>query len=132
MSDLQIGLILLGVLLILIVLVFNWWQDGRVRQKMQEHFPERELDPLMGNSAMAVGRREPGFGPIDVIEETAADDTAEVDHSTEVAIDIGFAQAVASDQLHQAIHSFHKAGSRSEERRVGKECVSTCRTQWAQ
>src|SRR3546814_4688217 len=79
---------------------------------MQEHFPERELDPLMGNSAMAVGRREPGFGPIDVIEETAADDTAEVDPSTEVVIDIGFAQAVASDQLHQAIHSFHKAGSK--------------------
>src|SRR3546814_14752877 len=77
---------------------------------MQEHFPERELDPLMGNSAMAVGRREPGFGPIDVIEETAADDTAEVDPSTEVVIDIGFAQA------------------RSEERRVGKECVSTSRS----
>src|SRR3546814_11244045 len=61
---------------------------------------------------MAVGRREPGFGPIDVIEETAADDTADVDPSTEVVIDIGFAQAVASAQLHQAIHSFHKAGSK--------------------
>lgn len=112
MSDLQIGLILLGVLLILIVLVFNWWQDRRVRQKMQEHFPERELDPLMGNSLMAAGRREPAFGTIDAAEETAADDTAEVDPSTEVVIDISFAQAVPTDQLLKAIHSFHKAGSK--------------------
>ncbi|HWK70703.1 MAG TPA: cell division protein ZipA C-terminal FtsZ-binding domain-containing protein [Burkholderiaceae bacterium] len=112
MSDLQIGLILLGVLLILIVLVFNWWQDRRIRQKMQEHFPERELDPLMSGNPMGGGRREPAFGAIDAAQETAADDTAEVDPSTEVVIDIGFAQAVPTDQLHQAIQSLHKAGSK--------------------
>ncbi|MGB3289831.1 MAG: cell division protein ZipA C-terminal FtsZ-binding domain-containing protein [Burkholderiaceae bacterium] len=112
MSDLQIGLILLGVLLILVVLVFNWWQDRRVRQKMQEHFPERELDPLMNSNPTVGGRREPGFGAIDAIQETAADDTAEVDPSTEVVIDIAFAQAVPADQLHQATLSLHKAGSK--------------------
>lgn len=42
MSDLQIGLIVLGVLLILLVLGFNWWQDRRVRRRMQEHFPARD------------------------------------------------------------------------------------------
>ena len=45
MSDLQIGLIALGVLLILLVLGFNWWQDRRVRRKMQSHFPTSEQDP---------------------------------------------------------------------------------------
>jgi hypothetical protein len=112
MSDLQIGLILLGVLLILVVVIFNWWQDRRVRQKMQEHFPERELDPLMGNSPVAAGRREPAFGTIDTTQEAAADDTAEVDPSTEVVIDISFAQAIATDQLHPAVQSFHTAGSK--------------------
>jgi len=48
MSDLQIGLIVLGVLLILLVLGFNWWQDRRVRRKMQSHFPTNEHDPLLG------------------------------------------------------------------------------------
>ncbi|OZI61698.1 cell division protein ZipA C-terminal FtsZ-binding domain-containing protein [Bordetella genomosp. 11] len=50
MSDLQIGLIVLGVLLILMVLGFNWWQDRRVRRKMQAHFPSNEHDPLFGGT----------------------------------------------------------------------------------
>ncbi|MCH3833865.1 hypothetical protein LZB52_09150, partial [Campylobacter jejuni] len=69
MSDLQIGLIALGVLLILLVLGFNWWQDRRVRRKMQSHFPTSEQDPLLGAgaaTAAAAGgapvRREPGMG----------------------------------------------------------------------
>ncbi|MGH8815309.1 MAG: cell division protein ZipA C-terminal FtsZ-binding domain-containing protein, partial [Achromobacter pestifer] len=72
MSDLQIGLIALGVLLILLVLGFNWWQDRRVRRKMQSHFPTSEQDPLLGGAAAASGtaaatgaaasRREPGMG----------------------------------------------------------------------
>ncbi|CAM3746216.1 Cell division protein ZipA [Bordetella sputigena] len=87
MSDLQIGLIVLGVLLILMVLGFNWWQDRRVRRKMQAHFPSNEHDPLLGTAAhegaashgaayagqpdhpghashskQAPQRREPGFG----------------------------------------------------------------------
>ena len=67
MSDLQIGLIALGVLLILLVLGFNWWQDRRVRRKMQSHFPTSEQDPLLGAGAAGaatanVARREPGMG----------------------------------------------------------------------
>ncbi|AOB32175.1 hypothetical protein AKI39_17845 [Bordetella sp. H567] len=75
MSDLQIGLIVLGVLLILMVLGFNWWQDRRVRRRMQAHFPSNEHDPLLGGGGHEVGaphaaagqgahapqRREPGF-----------------------------------------------------------------------
>src|SRR3546814_8118972 len=61
MSDLQIGLISLGIVLILIVLIFNWWQDRRVRGKMREHFPEADQDPLMGGLSPVAGRREPGL-----------------------------------------------------------------------
>src|SRR3546814_19320961 len=34
--------------------------------------------------------------------------------------------AVVPDRFHDAV-----AGARSEERRVGKECVSTCRSRWS-
>ena len=113
MSDLQIGLILLGVALILIVLVFNWWQDRRVRQKMQEHFPEGEHDPLMGGYQQGPVRREPGFGPREpATTDMAADDTAEVDPTTEVVIDISFAQPVPTESLLQALRGLHKVGSK--------------------
>jgi len=59
MSDLQIGLVALGVLLILGVLGFNWWQDRRARKSMQQHFPMATDDPLQTNPT--VSRREPEF-----------------------------------------------------------------------
>src|SRR3546814_6944650 len=34
--------------------------------------------------------------------------------------------------LHDAADHDQDAGPRSEERRVGKECVSTCRSRWSQ
>jgi len=118
MSDLQIGLILLGVVLILLVLLFNWWQDRRVRRQMQEQFPEREDDPLLGSvpPSPGPGRREPGFGPVMAAaaagDDDDGDDPAEVDPSTEVVIDISFAQAVPSDQLHAATHAIKRAGNK--------------------
>ena len=125
MSDLQIGLILLGVVLILLVLLFNWWQDRRVRKQMQERFPEREEDPLLGGAPPPTTRREPGLGlaPDTAAAESAAgvsttdaagtdDDAAEVDPTTEVVIDISFAHAVPSDQLHAATQSLKRVGSK--------------------
>lgn len=122
MSDLQIGLILLGVVLILLVLLFNWWQDRRVRKQMQERFPEREDDPLLGSGppTMAPARREPGIGSGAAAASAATatvtadgdDDPAEVDPTTEVVIDISFAQAVPSDQLHAATHTIRRVGGK--------------------
>lgn len=115
MSDLQIGLIILGLVLILVVLVLNWLQDRRIRKQMQEHFPEGQQDPLMGNSGQAAVRREPGFGvpqePVD--DPTAPDDTTEVDPSTEVVIDISFAQAVPAAQLQTALLALRTAGTKT-------------------
>ena len=53
MSDLQIGLIALGVVMIGVVLGLNWWQDRRVRRKMQENFPPSREDPLLGSQQPA-------------------------------------------------------------------------------
>src|SRR3546814_2205416 len=38
---------------------------------------------------------------------------------------------VGEVDVHQA-RTLHDVGDRSEERRVGKECVSTCRSRWSQ
>src|SRR5690606_14476355 len=53
MSELQIGLIALGVVMIGVVLGLNWWQDRRVRRKMQENFPPSREDPLLGGQQPA-------------------------------------------------------------------------------
>lgn len=112
MSDLQIGLISLGVVLILAVVSFNWWQDRRIRQKMQEHFPEGDQDPLMGGASHSGVRREPGFGLRAPVTDDEGDDQAEVDPATEVVIDISFSQPVPVEQLYPAIQSIHKVGGK--------------------
>lgn len=111
MSDLQIGLILLGVALILIVLIFNWWQDRRIRQKMQAHFPETDEDPLMSSVPRVPGRKEPGLG-VRHEEDLPADDPAEVDPATQAVIDIHFAQPVSTAALHAVIHNLHRVGAK--------------------
>lgn len=109
------GLILLGVVLILAVLVFNWWQDRRIRQKMQDQFPEREHDPLMGPAHSShPNRREPGLGVLQSQGPGAQDedDPEDVDPGTEVVIDVSFAHPVSSAQLHGVLQSMHKVGTK--------------------
>ena len=45
MSNLQLGLIVAGVLLVMGVLIFNWWQERRVRRRIAEAFhpPEQTI-----------------------------------------------------------------------------------------
>ena len=125
MSDLQIGLIALGVLLILLVLGFNWWQDRRVRRKMQSHFPTSEQDPLLGAgaatgaTAAASVRREPGMGdapkahpeqPKPVDPGSDADDAEEPDPACEVVIEINFAEPVRGADLLPYMQSVRQVG----------------------
>jgi FtsZ-interacting cell division protein ZipA len=57
MSDLQIGLAMLGVLVVVAVLAFNWWQERQFRQRGEETFPGRNEDVLLNHPAM---RAAPG------------------------------------------------------------------------
>lgn len=113
MSDLQIGLIALGVVILLGVLVYNGWQDRRVRRQMQEQFPPTDEDPLLGGLPPAgIGRKEPGLamgpapvaGPADAVAASSADEPAEeVDAVAEAVIDIVFTLPVPATQLEQAL-----------------------------
>src|SRR3546814_16045982 len=78
-----------------------------------------------GGGAERVGRR------IEEIEPAARDDAA----TRETAVVIAEAQIVANGQplvgIEAADQPVELAVERSEERRVGKECVSTCRSRWS-
>lgn len=127
MSDLQIGLIVLGVLLILLVLGFNWWQDRRARSRMQARFPASEQDPLFGANEAAgraaapeAQRREPGMGvgqaPAQAAAAVAAapsndlDDTEEPDPACEIVIEVQFSEPVRGADLLAAVQDLHQAG----------------------
>lgn len=100
MSDLQIGLVALGVVLILLVVMFNWWQDRRVRSKMQDKFPETPVDPLMAQ--LETKRQEP---TVRIAETLAVEKTEpaipaeEIDANTEAVIDVHFSQPVIGTEL---------------------------------
>src|SRR3546814_13882513 len=75
-----------------------------------------------GGGAERVGRR------IEEIEPAARDDAA----TRETAVVIAEAQIVANGQPLVGIEAADQPVElRSEERRVGKECVSTCRSRWS-
>lgn len=47
MSDLQWALLALGVVIILGVVLFNWWQERKLRAEVSERFDEPQSDALM-------------------------------------------------------------------------------------
>jgi hypothetical protein len=114
MSELQISLIVLGALVILAVVGFNWWQDRRVRRKMQDSMPGVQDDPLLADSqerAEDAPRREPGLGQLGLqaaSEPSQADGAhaleqpqpaSEPDAMIEAVIELRLAQPLSGEQL---------------------------------
>jgi len=140
MSELQIGLIALGVILIIVVLSLNWWQDRRIRRRMQDQFAHEGEDPLLGDAEKPVRsrrddsgsnrrrhreRREPEWrtpaqidpvNPDGRLEPGVTHDLAEVDDHeepdarTEAVIDIVFVQPVAAEDLMPLVRDVRQAG----------------------
>ena len=54
MSELQIGLALLGVLMVAAVLAFNWWQEKKFRRRGEETFSGRHDDVLLDRAAVSL------------------------------------------------------------------------------
>lgn len=108
MSDLQILLISIGLVLIAAVVVYNWWQDWRVRRSMQSRFPEGERDPLMQD---APGRREPGIWDNEPVAPTdEGDDAAEPDEVCEAVVDLAFGHPVTGEALGGVLQSVTRIG----------------------
>jgi len=107
MSDLQTGLIILGLALVLAVALFNWWQDWRARARMRQQFPEMQDDALLADSR-ARQRREPVLGAAAV----TPDDAHEIDAQCEAVIDIAFAHPVDAEPLTQALQALLRAAAK--------------------
>jgi len=103
MSDLQIGLIILGLALILAVVLFNAWQDWRARTRMRRQFARAHDDALLGDT-----RREPMLGTV----AQALDEDDEVDARCEAVIDISFPHPVDADALLAALQALIRAADK--------------------
>jgi len=132
MSELQISLIVLGVIVIAAIVGFNWWQDRRTRIKMQDHLPVLEEDPLLRESGGDNSRKEPGFGlghlgleparpaspqsgpvsaPIGELPASAL--ILEPDSVTEVVIELHLPAPMTGLELMPHLQAFRGAGSRA-------------------
>jgi hypothetical protein len=77
MSDLQIGLLLLGVLIIGGVVAFNWWQERQYRRRNEQGFTRPRADVLLEPRVepAAAGAEEPWIGARDFDTEPEVDRT---------------------------------------------------------
>ena len=68
MSDLQIGLGMLGVVVVASVFAFNWWQERQFRRRAEDSFVSRHDDILLDQAA-PVTQAPPPARPARVAEE---------------------------------------------------------------
>lgn len=107
MSDLKIALVALGAILILLVLLFNWWQDRRVRNTMKDKFPEAPADPLM--TQLEAERREPTVRIAETLAQSKAEPAVlaeDIDAATEAVIDVQFPKAVPGAELMDLLRAY--------------------------
>lgn len=81
MSDLQIGLLVVGILIVAAVVLFNWFQERRFRKQAAAAFQTPAADPLMHAGAMPRDR-------IDRIEPALRDPVFDAD-GPDVVVEIG-------------------------------------------
>ncbi len=126
MSELQISLIALGVLIILAIVGFNWWQDRRARRKMQDSLPDVSEDALFSDSQDDQGedrqRREPGLGSLGLKsgqdgtdgkgDDAVPGPVAEADSMTEAVIELHLSQPLTGSELAAHLRDGLQAGRR--------------------
>ena len=107
MSDLKIALVALGAILILLVLLFNWWQDRRVRNTMKDKFPEAPADPLMNQ--LETERREPTVRIAETLAQSKTEPVVlaeDIDSATEAVIDVQFPKAIEGSELMELLRAY--------------------------
>lgn len=122
MTNLQLGIIVVGLLAIAGVLAFSWWQEKRIQQRINQQFPVNEYDPLLGSSQSETGRNDPslvwdtdsdasnvGMPRSSVVQQH---DEEGVDPMCETVFDINFFTPVSGTQLIQHIQQFKFAGNK--------------------
>ena len=76
MSDLQVSLLIIGVVVVGAVTAFNWFQQWRLRRRLEDAFGEKHEDVLLREQPVrgATGRVEPQLGGSQRAESAIAGD----------------------------------------------------------
>lgn len=104
LNDLTISLLAIGLGLIVLVILFNWWQERKMRKATENQFSEAPSDVLMDDFATEVFEEtavliEPSAKIKDVVDRYDADDVHLPDE-VEFKIDLGaFEHNVVEDQV---------------------------------
>ena len=85
MTDLQLGLLVIGAVAVAGVLIYNRWQERSTRRAAEQVFGSRHADVLLGEAA---GRREPAFDPLPKSAPPAPQD-ALPDARADYVVDLG-------------------------------------------
>lgn len=110
MNDLQILLISAGVILIVVVLAYNGWQEWRARRSMQEDASEDRHDVLMQQQE-PVMRREPSM-QVDQDARPETEENTEIDVLCEAVIDINLLNPQKGEKISQALAGLSQACSK--------------------
>jgi FtsZ-interacting cell division protein ZipA len=141
MSELQIGLLAIGALVVAAVLVYNRVQEGRAKRDAQNRFRSGHDDVLLDQPMAAQGanldsdhaRRDPAEIPRPAVRAAAPEQAAQPDPAIDYIIELKTDHPVASGALHEqwvAIERRHShramlAGSVDEKSwRAGLQLVS--------
>lgn len=79
MSDLQISLLIIGVVVVGFVTAFNWYQQWRLRRRLENAFGDKHEDVLLraDGPREATARVEPAFGDAASVVDTGAESAAD-------------------------------------------------------
>jgi hypothetical protein len=106
MTDLQIGLAIIGAVAVVAVLVYNRWQERSARREAQKAFASTHSDVLLD------GRREPTLPPRqEPIPEQRRPPAAAAD-KIDYVIDLGLTRAVSSAEVHEGWAEIERRFSR--------------------
>lgn len=116
MSSLQISIVILGILAVLGVIAYNWWQEKKAQQRIKEQFPTSEHDPLLSgmHAINPVESKEPAFS----LDEGRASVNQEHDEEApdalcEAVFDIQFVMPVLGSQLISHLQALRSAGQKT-------------------
>ncbi|ASY30212.1 cell division protein ZipA C-terminal FtsZ-binding domain-containing protein [Taylorella equigenitalis] len=106
MSNMQIGILLLGAFAVLIVLVYNWWQEKKIEKRITEQFPNTSQDPLLGSdpnlgihNTINPRSAEPSIIVSSISSSRQEHDDESIDHISEAVFDINFPNAISGSKL---------------------------------
>jgi FtsZ-interacting cell division protein ZipA len=122
MSDLQWALLALGVVIILGVVLFNWWQERKLRTEVSERFDEPQSDALMEEfhfdaEAILKDEIEPAQEYVDTvpIESVSIEPASAVSSDQETRIDTRPSEAAITENRISSSESINEVSQAIEE-----------------